>query len=121
MNLLKNPKFTSTYSVTRQAGAGAWVQGRWVDASSPSVVTVRASVQRLTAKETELLPEAYRTRESYRVYTESELFTVDNVGSKNCDFISIDGKNYDIVSREKWTQLHPHYKCIAVRREEVAL
>jgi hypothetical protein len=120
MKLLKNTKFTSTYNVTRQSSSGTWVKGRWVEASSPTVITIRASVQKMDAKETELLPEAYRTKMSYRVYTETELFPVSNTGAKNCDYISIDGSLYDIISVEKWTQIFPHYKCIAVRREEVS-
>jgi hypothetical protein len=99
---------------------GSWVNGRWVEGSSTASITIQGSAQRLTAKETQLLPEAYRTRSSYRVYTQTELKVV-TLPSKGADSITIEGAIYDILSVEKWTQIYPHYKIIAVRREEVAL
>lgn len=121
MILLNNPRFTSIYIVTRQSAGGSFVQGRWVDAATPTAIPIRASVQRLSSRDTLILPEAYRTSASYRVYSKTELLSVDNVGAKNCDSITIEGKIYDILSIDKWTQLVPHYKSIAVRREEVSI
>ena len=119
-SLLTNPAFTAAYNVTRIMSNGSWVNGRWVEGSSSAVITIQASAQRLTPKETQLLPEAYRTRSAYRVYTQTELKVV-TLPTKGCDSIVIEGSTYDILSVEKWTQLYPHYKIIAVRREEVAL
>jgi hypothetical protein len=119
-SLLTNPAFVSSYQVTRIASNGSWVQGRWVEGSSSTVLNITASVQRLTAKETQMLPEAYRTRSTYKVYSIEELKVI-TLPSRGADAITIEGSVYDIVAVEKWTQIYPHYRSIAVRREEVSL
>jgi hypothetical protein len=121
MRLLQNNSFVSQYSVTRQVGAGSWVKGKWTDSGTTATLIIKASTQKLTPKETEMLPEAYRTRRSYRIYTETELFPVDVPNSKNSDSISIDGAIYDIVDVERWDKMIPHFKAIAARRENIPL
>lgn len=119
MGLLNDPCFVSKYTVTRPDTAGSWVKGRWVESATESTFTISASVQRLTPKETELLPEAFRTRSAYRVYTKTELLTVDPTTSKNSDSIEIRGDVYDVLDVEYWDKIEPHYKAIVVRRENV--
>lgn len=119
MELLNDPCFVSDYTVTRPDTSGSWVKGRWVESATDSTFTIKASVQRLTPKETDLLPEAFRTSRAYRVYTTTELRTVDPTTSKNADSIEIAGSVYDILQVEYWSQMMPHYRAIAVRRENV--
>lgn len=118
-NLLGNDRFIDSFIVSRPDNSGTWNKGRWESDATLSTISINASVQRLTPRETELLPELYRTRRAYKVYTQTELFPVDVESSKNADQISISGDNYDVISVEYWRQIYPHYKAIAVQREDV--
>lgn len=112
------------YTVNRVTTAGSYVNGLWVPSADPvTVLTPICSVQPFGMKDTQLLPEAYRTRQAFRVYSETELRAIDVVGQKNCDVILIKGLEYDILSVDDWTHVKfmPHFKHIAVRREDSAL
>lgn len=118
MTLLSNTCFSDTFTVTR-ASAGSWTKGRYVEGGT-STFEITGSVQPMGPKETELLPEAYRTKRAYRVYTATELKTVDVPNSVSADSISIDGSDYEVIDVSYWRQMMPHYKAIVVRRENVA-
>jgi hypothetical protein len=106
--------FTSV-TVTR-AAAGSYVDGRWV-AGSTSTLTVTASAQPHRARPDELLhlPEADRTRESLRLYTETELQTADEETQTPADLVTWDGEQWEVVRVESWPLGLAHYKAIALR------
>lgn len=111
---------SSPFTVKRKTTSGTWVDGRWQPSNNQTTFTITASVQRLSMKETQLLPESFRATASYRVYTETELLIANEVLTREADIITIDGEDYKIIDVEHWRQLMPHYKAIAVRIERNA-
>lgn len=117
--LLNNPRFTSLYPVIRK-GEGAYVDGRWVPSNEIESFNIRASKQPMTPEDIQILPENLRTKKSYRIYTITELRPVNTTEETDADTITIESETYTVHSVEKWTKLHPHYKCIVVRNEREA-
>lgn len=113
------PSFAETITVTRATSADTTAMGRPV-AGTTTTVSVLASVQRMKPEDTQQLPEAYRTSQSYRIYSEMPLFTLNEATGFAADRITIDGERYFILFREYWRYVMPHWKCIAVRDERNA-
>ncbi len=99
MSLLK----IETITLTRKA-AGTYVNGHYVEGAGASS-SIEANVQPLTGNEVLQLPEADRYRESWKVFSSSEI-RVDDV-------ITRSGKTY-VVGPVKDYSVHslPHYEAI---------
>lgn len=82
------------YTVTRVA-AGSYITGKYV-AGSTSNLSVLANIQPLNAKELLNLSEAQRTRNHKKMYSNSELQTVDEVNSIKADTVSYRGKDFEV-------------------------
>ena len=67
--------FRKTYTVTRVA-AGDYVDGKWVEGAT-STFTIQASLQPAKPKEMEMLPEGRRNQETYKLYSDTQLRTVE--------------------------------------------
>lgn len=100
---------TGTYTVTRRA-ASTYSNGVRV-AGSTSTLSITASVQPVTGRELERLPEGMRTTEVVKLYTTTALRTAD---SGDPDHISIDGETYEVQLVERWTA-KGYYKIMALK------
>lgn len=77
--------------------AGTFTSGRWVEtAGTPR--TILGTIQPLSGKEREALPEGRRTKASAKIYTSDTLTVLG--GSQNPDRISWDGITYEVLSVE---------------------
>lgn len=103
-----------TLTITRYS-AGTRVKGTWVE-GTPSTFEADYSVQPLTGREMQLLPEDRRTTQSYRLYGDTKLYTVDVNTGTNADRVTIDGETYEVFSCAPWQNtIINHYKIIVIK------
>jgi len=94
-------------------GVGTWVKGEYTESAS-SPINFEASIQPTSQKDMLTLPEGRRDRETYRLYTDFELKTADEVSKVNADRVTIMGKIYEIIQVGIWrNNVIPHYKALA--------
>lgn len=93
---------------------GSRIQGKWTDGTQ-APFTIQTSVQPLSARDLETLPESRRaTGESYKLYTNSVLRTIQN--SEQPDQVTLFGDQFEIFSGETWSNaVIPHNKYVATR------
>jgi hypothetical protein len=102
-----------TYQVKRRA-EGHYDNGLWIEGQEQQI-TIRGSLQPTEAEVLETLPEGYRTRENYTLYTEVELFTSET-NKTNPDVVMVDGEKYQVVKVIKWRDITiPYFECLIVR------
>lgn len=77
--------------------------------------TIRASVQPLTDRQREVLPELIRQTVEKRVYTKSEVRADDQETGQPGDRLLIDGELYEVLAVKHWRRLLAHYE-IDIRR-----
>jgi hypothetical protein len=103
-----------TATVRRLSAQTTWVDGLSVDSAEDTPFSINCSVQPLTPKEMEMLPEGRRNEEVFRLYTDTELHTVED---KNPDKIDVLGDTYEVLSVARWrNSIIPHYKAIIVKQ-----
>ena len=103
-----------TLEVKRFA-AGSWSGGRYTPGADSSL-NIEASVQPLRGKEIQLLPEARRESQAYKLYSDTQLLTTDTSGSKKADQVKIGGVFHEVLIVEDWQNtIIDHYKIVVVR------
>lgn len=100
--------FRKTVKCQRPTGAYDG-NGRWAE-SSVSEFTIQASVQPLTPKELESLEEGRRTRDAFKLYSDTALRTLKE---QNPDRVVLGGNLFEVVSRADWQNgVIPHYEIV---------
>lgn len=92
---------TGTYTVTRQR-AGAHVKGRYTPGAT-SAVQIVASIQPVTGRTLQDLPEGQRGEETRVVFTETEIRS--RAPGVEPDRITIDGESWTCIRSERWQGL----------------
>lgn len=97
-------------------GAGAYVDGIWAQGESESFL-IKAGTQGVAGEILDTLPEGYRTKKSYLLYTDTKLQTAIE-GKSNPDVVEISGEKY-LVARVNAHQnitgyATAHYEVIVV-------
>lgn len=87
-------------TVTNQ-GAATYVDGVLVPGAS-STRTIEASVQPISGRERETLPEGWRVRARWKMYTTASLSTVDLEVPAEADQVAWGDDLYDVVSVADW-------------------
>lgn len=115
----------NNFSIIRESEAGSWVNGKWVPGETTRF-TVTGSLQPLTQREVEMLPEAARTKAKFAFYCENNqefLKTTDLAETKGADRLLWNGREYMLFGVGDW-HLHltgvPHkaYALIEVGVDE---
>ena len=81
--------------------AGSYINGFWV-AGTNTVLTIKASVQPLSGKDIELLPEGKRLAGGYKLFTDDTLKVAIEGTSQDSDTVSIYGFDYEVIGQEIW-------------------
>lgn len=113
-----SPRFTQPITMYYRTG-DSYVDGRPVLGTEAST-TILASVQRLTMRERELLPEGFRASESYKLYTETDVVQIiDNNVSPLIDAAEFEyrGKRFSMLASDEWDYLIPHFKITMVAKQ----
>src|SRR4051812_26988185 len=74
---------------------GAFVNGIW-SGQTEEEFTICASVQPASGRDLQSLEEGRRTRQSYKVFSDKELYALEN--GQNPDRISYLGKDHEVVT-----------------------
>jgi hypothetical protein len=107
--------FKRDVSVIR-IGAGSYQNFVWVDGGQTSL-TIRANVQPTPAEIMLTLPEGYRTKDSFILYTNTQLFTSED-NQNNPDVVLLYGKRFFVTKVEIWQNtILAHYEIVVVKEE----
>jgi len=110
---------SKTLTVTRRA-AGTFVKGVWTPSiAAPTTFPILASVQPAGPRDLQSLPEERRNRQSYLIFTDTQLLTVDVPGVTNPDTLVIDGETYEVSGPSAWqNSIIDHYEVIVQKITE---
>lgn len=104
---------TGTYTVTRTA-AGTRTLGRYTP-GAPSTFSIVASIQPVTGRDLQTLPEGQRAEETRVVYTTTELRT--RTATVEPDTLSIDSETWAVTKVERWQAFGgTHYRAMVARQ-----
>jgi hypothetical protein len=107
---------SGTYTVTRTA-AGTRTLGRYTPGAS-STFSIDASVQPVTGRALQALPEGHRAEETRLVLTTTEIRT--RTPTNEADTISIDSESWAVVKVERWDAFGgTHYRAFVARQANV--
>jgi len=109
---------STTLTVTRDAGT--YVDGDWVP--STSTLTIRGSLQPISGRERQSLPEGYRSPGRFKLYTRAVLQgAVGGDAGHNADLITYRGSVFEVASIEDWTEHRAstaHHQYLLLARAE---
>ncbi|MBK8202430.1 MAG: hypothetical protein IPK68_09010 [Bdellovibrionales bacterium] len=106
---------TGTYPLKRPIADGAYIDGVY-QPSATETVEVVGSLQPLSAKESLLLPENERNRESFNLFTEVELFPASEDGIRQADIVLLNGEEFAVRSVLRWRNVDlPYFKSLLQR------
>ena len=116
-----------THTLERTA-AGSYVAGVWT-VGAPASSTFTGSLQPLSGRELERLPEGLRTRATSQLFTDPDvqLLTVELSTAKQADVVvTPTGRRFEIVAVEDWTAhsartAHYRYLLAELGADEEAL
>lgn len=107
-----------TLTVRRMAGGEySSTTGLWTSQVESSTFEIECSVQPLGPRQMQALPEGRRNRQSWEIWTDTTLNTVE---SQNPDRIVIDGSDFEVYSVSPWkNDVLPHYEIVVQKMDEV--
>jgi len=103
-------------TLRRTAAGSRGADGRFVPGAATDT-TLQASVQPMSGRDIERLPEGLRSRASLKLFAETELRLAEASGVYPCDRIVYDGEVYEVGAAQKWgaTSPIPHYEAVLLR------
>jgi hypothetical protein len=111
MGFLISRKELTAYNIT----GGQFTKGHWVK-GTPNQFTFKASVQPMIGRELEMLPEGRRHTQSYFLFTDNLLQTVEG---QNPDIVVIDNEQHEVFQRQNWqNQIIGHYRYIVIKLDK---
>jgi len=104
-----------TLIATRTTGNTTDGAGNIIEGTS-SEVNINASVQPADRIQMEALPQLRDYKQTFILYSNTELFTADAEAKTEADKVSIYGKDFEVVTVEPWLNgVRSHYKIIVGR------
>jgi Fe-S cluster assembly scaffold protein SufB len=102
--------------ILRQNSTGSYVKGRWVEPDDLFEETILASVQPLTGREIDLVPQGRRNCDSAKLISESALKTVEVTNNSNPDIVVLNGERYEVHSVSEWqNNVLNHYEYVITK------
>lgn len=87
-------------------------------AGTTSTSSIKASVQPLTGKDADSLPEGERHKDWLKLYTRTELRPVSQHAGSAGDRVEVDGITYEVRTVKRYRAVCPHYRADVVRTQE---
>lgn len=123
LNLLR----TGRYNVRRFAANSGYYQkdGTYIEpTNSESTFSIQANIQPFRDGKTKItLPDGVRSDDAITVFTETELFTDEELVNGRGDIITYRGLEYECYYLEPWVGygnlLPEHYNCTFVKRDKL--
>ena len=111
--------FSKTYQVRQQDPSNYDDDSGEYTTPTENPISIKATIQRLSAKERLLLPETERTSQTLKVYTAATLNIGENVNSTKGDILEYKGEDYRITNLEDWDDFNEngleHFRYQATR------
>jgi hypothetical protein len=105
---------SGTYTVTRRAAETDDTHGRRV-AGATSTLSIVASIQPMSGRDLQGLPEGQRSDENVTIYTTTFLTTRSPTNAP--DLVTFGGEPYEVFRVETWVAFgRTHYRAYAARR-----
>lgn len=95
-------RFGRSVTVTRKAAGSYNNKGEFVPGADSSLA-ITASIQPISARERELLPEGTRLKEVFKLYTTTQLLPPRGTPPAGGDTVSINGENYLVTSCQDYS------------------
>lgn len=94
--------------------------GNWVEGDNTTAqFDIKGSLQPITGNDLQILPEGLKRTDLKKLYTRTELRSLDDGNETEADKINIDGSVYEVHSVEKWVGRRlQHYKVLLVKEEK---
>ena len=110
---------TLTIPVTRYTSVSI-VKGRHVPGSDvTSSFNTIGSVQPMTAKDMETLPEGRRDRGGFKLFTKDLLLNTDIPNTLKSDRVTIEGSLYEVIQSQNWKNgIINHFKALVVQIDD---
>lgn len=106
-------QFNQTINGDRFSAGGIDAAGNYIEGST-TPLQIEGSVQPTPANELKSLPEGRRNKESYTVFTTTQLFTVRESENIKADRLTLFARTFEIVFVANWqNNIIPHYEAIA--------
>jgi hypothetical protein len=103
----------ATVSIIK-GSAGTYTKGRFT-AGPTTTVTQTVSIQPVSGKERQLLPEDIKTKNTVKIYSREQLKTTNVIGKIPADKVVYKGVSYEVAVSEDWQEHGGFYKAIAVQ------
>jgi len=105
---------SGTITVSRP-GVPLLVDGRLQSTVGTTLGPFSVSVQPLTGRDVERLPEGLRDREARVVFTAADLRPANPAAGTHGDRVTFDGAEFEVQSAEPWVELGNYRRCVLVR------
>lgn len=90
-----------------------------VSFDDPTPFDFRTSVQPLEGSEKISLPDEFKDRETYLLFTSFKLQTVNEKLNIKADIITLDEKSFQVIKVKPWqNKVIPHYACTVSMLDE---
>ena len=107
--------FDLELDVVRTVGAGTWGPDGKYSGGITGIEKILASVQPLSGKQAQLLPEGRRIEDAITIFTNEELFTAKSSSNKKADVVLYRGGRYEVFNVKIWTASPiSHFEVIAL-------
>lgn len=94
---------------------GDWIEGD----NTTAQFDIQGSLQPITGNDLQLLPDGLKRTDVRKLYTKTELRSINDDTEQEADKITIDGSDYEVHSVEKWVGRRlQHYKVLLVKEEK---
>ncbi len=106
--------FGGTGRVLR-AGQGVYLKGRYT-AGAETEISMPLSIQPLTGRQQELLPENVRTRRSMLVFAGEELRTASPDGQTIADVVLYKDRRFEVFNVKDWSDFGGFWEAVVVEQ-----
>ena len=103
---------SGSYTVTRR-GPSAYDSDGIRTSPTTSTLTVMGSLQPMSGRDLQRLPEGMRTREGKAFFTPTALLTA--ASGQEPDTISADGDTWEVSVVDRWAELGNYYRVILLK------
>lgn len=109
--------FRQELTVKRRAEGAYNDAGFYEVEGADTTLPIMASIQPVSGSDLVLLPENRREEELLKLYTDTLLIGAEKGSPTNCDIVTIDGFDYEVVKVFPWkNNVIPHYKVVVAKR-----
>lgn len=107
----------NTVTITRFNAQAFDSNGRLNASTTSSTFSLTASIQPLSGRDVQRLPEGLRDRRGHSIWHTTELRPADAAAGTPGDRFTYDGRTFEVISSERWADLGNFFKSIALQVE----